>query len=51
MIAVRLADSGADIGALAGQLDALAPGTLTEQHTGWMRRLEVLARSLQACAG
>jgi cell division transport system permease protein len=51
VIAVRLADSSADIDALARQLDALAPGTLTEQHAGWMRRLGVLARSLQACAG
>jgi cell division transport system permease protein len=51
VIAVRLADTSADIDALARQLDTLAPGTLTEQHTGWMRRLEVLARSLQACAG
>jgi cell division transport system permease protein len=51
VIAVRLSDSGADIDALARQLDALAPGTQTEQHAGWMRRLSVLARSLQACAG
>jgi len=51
VIAVRLADSAGDIDALAGQLDALAPGTLTERHAGWMRRLSVLARSLQACAG
>ncbi|HET6239602.1 MAG TPA: cell division protein FtsX [Acetobacteraceae bacterium] len=51
VIAVRLADSSADIDALARQLDALAPGTMTEQHAGWMRRLGVLARSLQACAG
>jgi cell division transport system permease protein len=51
VIAVRLSDGGADIEALARQLDALAPGTLTEQHAGWMRRLSVLARSVQACAG
>jgi len=51
VIAVRLTDNGADVGTLARQLDALAPGTLTEQHEGWMRRLSVLARSLQACAG
>jgi cell division transport system permease protein len=51
VIAVRLADSAGDIEALARQLEALAPGTLTERHAGWMRRLSVLARSLQACAG
>jgi cell division transport system permease protein len=51
VIAVRLGDSAGDIDALARQLDALAPGTLTERHAGWMRRLSVLARSLQACAG
>ena len=32
VIAVRLSDSGSDIDALARQLDAVAPGTLTEQH-------------------
>lgn len=51
VIAVRLSDSGSDIDALARQLDAVAPGTLTEQHAAWMRRLSILARSLQACAG
>jgi cell division transport system permease protein len=61
VIAVRLATSdvavadtdvaATDIPALARALDALAPGTITEQHEGWMRRLSVLARSLQACAG
>ncbi|HMD26626.1 MAG TPA: hypothetical protein VKH61_21210 [Streptosporangiaceae bacterium] len=51
VIAVRLSDATGDTAPLARQLDALAPGTLTEQHAGWMRRLSVLARSLQACAG
>jgi len=51
VIAVRLADTQTDIDTLARQLDALAPGTLTEQHASWMRRLAVLARSLQGCAG
>ena len=51
VVAVRLSDNVGDIDALARQLDALAPGTLTERHAGWMRRLEVLARSLEACAG
>jgi cell division transport system permease protein len=60
VIAVRLAPpdgavdpnvAAPDVAALARALDALAPGTITEQHEGWMRRLSVLARSLQACAG
>jgi cell division transport system permease protein len=51
VIAVRLRDTNDDVGSLGRQLDAVAPGTLTEQHEGWMRRLSVLARSLQACAG
>ena len=51
VIAVQLSDGDADIDALARQLDALAPGTMTERHADWMRRLAVLARSLQACAG
>ena len=36
---------------LARQLDEAAPGTLVESHGVWIRRLAVLARSLQACAG
>ena len=51
VIAVRLADNAGDVDTLRQQLEALAPGTLTEAHAGWMRRLSVLARSLQACAG
>jgi cell division transport system permease protein len=51
VIAVHLAGSDVDLGALARQLDAAAPGTLTEQHATWMRRLALLARSMQACAG
>jgi cell division transport system permease protein len=55
VIAVRLADPGTqgimDLGPLAARLDAAAPGTLTESHGVWIRRLSVLARSLQACAG
>jgi cell division transport system permease protein len=51
VIAVRLSGSDGDTDALAQQLDALAPGTLTERHAGWVRRLAVLARSLQICAG
>lgn len=51
VIAVRLSDPDIDLQALARQLDSTAPGTLTEQHAVWMRRLALLARSLQACAG
>ena len=51
VIAVRLADAGLEIDRLARRLDAAAPGTLVESHGLWIRRLSVLARSLQACAG
>ena len=50
VIDVRLADAGLDTGRLAAQAAAVAPGTLLESHDRWMRRLAVLARSLQACA-
>jgi cell division transport system permease protein len=51
VIAVRLSDVGLEIDPLARRLDAAAPGTLVESHGVWIRRLAVLARSLQACAG
>lgn len=51
VIAVRLADGATDLGPIAARLEAAAPGTLTESHGVWIRRLSVLARSLQACAG
>ena len=51
VIAVRLADPDADLGALGRRLDAVAPGALVEAHDIWVRRLSALARSLQACAG
>jgi cell division transport system permease protein len=51
VIAVRLTTEAADLGPLTGRLEAAAPGTLVEDHGIWMRRLSVLARSLQACAG
>lgn len=50
VIDVRLADAALDDGRLAAQVAAAAPGTLLESHDRWMRRLAVLARSLQACA-
>ena len=51
VIAVRLAQSTIDTAPLAARLDAAAPGTLTESHDVWIRRLARLSRSLQACAG
>lgn len=51
VIAVRLGDPETDVDALSRQLAAVAPGTLTERHESWVRRLGFLARSVQACAG
>jgi cell division transport system permease protein len=51
VIAVRLTDSAANLAPLTKRLDTAAPGTLVEDHGVWIRRLAVLARSLQACAG
>lgn len=53
VVAVRLAGDGMDdagFAALAGRLAAAAPGTTIEAHRPWVRRLSLLARSLQACA-
>lgn len=51
VIEVRLADPSMEVGRLAAQVSAAAPGTLLESHDVWIRRLAILARSLQACAG
>jgi cell division transport system permease protein len=51
VIAVRLTDAAADLEPLSRRLTEAAPGTLVEDHGVWIRRLAVLARSLQACAG
>ncbi len=51
VIDVRLTDAALDTGRLLAHVEALAPGTLLESHDRWARRLAVLARSLQACAG
>jgi cell division transport system permease protein len=51
VIAVRLNDSSVETERLALRLNEIAPGTLVEGHGVWIRRLTVLARSLQACAG
>lgn len=50
VIEAHLSDAGVDAG-LAGRVAAVAPGTLLEGQDVWVRRLGVLARSLQACAG
>lgn len=50
VIAVTTAGEGPDLAALAARLDAAAPGTLTESHGQWVRRLALLAGSLRACA-
>ena len=42
--------SGLDVAGLAARLQRSAPGTLVETQDVWIRRLAVLARSLQACA-
>jgi len=51
VIAVRLNGEGADLAGLSERLAAAAPGTLVESHGVWIRRLSLLSRSLQACAG
>jgi len=51
VIAVQLANPDLDVERLGRRLDESAPGTLVESHGVWIRRLAVLARSLQACAG
>ena len=51
VIAVRLTGASIDVQSLSRRLADAAPGTLVEDHDIWVRRLAVLARSLQACAG
>jgi cell division transport system permease protein len=51
VIAVRLTDTTAVVDPLSRRLADTAPGTLVEDNGVWFRRLTVLARSLQACAG
>ncbi len=51
VIEVRLSDPSLDTGRLAIRIETAVPGTLLESHDIWSRRLAVLARSLQACAG
>ncbi len=50
VIAVTVTAEGPDLPALAARLEEAAPGTLTESHEPWVRRLGLLARSLRLCA-
>jgi cell division transport system permease protein len=50
IIGVHLADRETDLSALGRRLREEAPGVLIEEHANWIRRLTILARSLQACA-
>jgi cell division transport system permease protein len=50
VIAVRLAPDAAPPEQLAVRLAAATPGTLTESHDLWVRRLALLSGSLQGCA-
>jgi len=50
VVAVTVAGEGPDLAALAARLEAAAPGTMTESHGPWVRRLALLARSLLFCA-
>lgn len=51
VIDVQLAGAGPDRAAMTTALETAAPGTLVEEHDRWVKRLAILARSLQACAG
>jgi cell division transport system permease protein len=51
LIETRAADTAPDLEQLQRRLSGAAPGTLIEDHGIWIRRLTVLVRSLQACAG
>ena len=50
VVRVRLEPAAPDAAALQTRMTAAVPGTLVESHGEWVRRLAVLARSLQACA-
>ncbi len=51
VIAVKLTGDPIDLPDLTARLAEIAPGTVLEDHAAWAGRLEVLARSLQLCAG
>jgi len=50
VIEVHVTGAGPDATALTAATERVAPGTVVEEHDRWVRRLAVLARSLQACA-
>jgi cell division transport system permease protein len=50
VVQVRLSGTAPDLAELQARLAAAVPGTLVESHGAWVRRLAVLARSLQICA-
>ncbi len=50
VIEVQFPAGDAELAALGARLALSAPGTLVESTDVWVRRLAVLARSLQACA-
>ncbi len=50
VIAVRLNDAVSGLDRLEQRLADAAPGTMVEDQGVWIRRLAVLARSVQACA-
>jgi cell division transport system permease protein len=50
VIAVQVETPEPDLVQLAATLARAAPGTALESHGVWVRRLSVLARSLEACA-
>jgi cell division transport system permease protein len=51
VIAVHLNNAVMDLDPLNVRVSEVAPGTMVEDHGIWIRRLSVLARSMQACAG
>jgi cell division transport system permease protein len=50
VIAVQVGLPAPDLTQVAASLAQAAPGTAVESHGMWVRRLSVLARSLEACA-
>ena len=50
VVAVHTTGDRIDLGPIGRRLEAVAPGTMLEDHGVWIRRLSTLAFSLQACA-
>ena len=51
VVAVHLMAGTLDVAPLGRQLQAVALGTLVEDHSIWLRRLSALSWSLQVCSG